>query len=220
MAKRATRKSTSIKDAAKKRKAPPPLSDDTVLDAALRCAARDGWRAVTLADIAAEAATNVEAVEALYPTKAAVVRGLLGRVDDKAAASLEEAPMDGSSARDRLFDLLMRRFDALACADYPDAETARAGMVAIIRDQARDPKAVLCLMPRMLRTMAAALDAAGPGSRGPCGALRVKGLGLVYGDTLRTFLGDDGADMAKTMAALDRGLRRAEGAARFFGWAR
>lgn len=207
------------KRATNKRKAPPPLTGDVVLDAALRCAARDGWGAVTLEDIAAEAAGAEEQVTALFATKAAIVRGLLDRVDERATASFDAEPVDGSSVRDRLFDLLMRRFDALAHADGPDAATARAGMTAVIRHQARDPKAALCLMPRLMRAMASALEMAGPGSRGPCGALRVKGLALVYADALRAFLDDDGADMAKTMAALDRGLRRAEGAARFLGWA-
>ena len=47
------------------------------------------------------------------------------------------------------------------------------------------------------------------------GALRIKALGLVYLATLRVWLRDDSPDMAPTMAALDRHLRRLDGLARF-----
>jgi len=213
MAKRTTKKAAKGKPKSKagKRRAEAPGAD-AVLDAALRRAALDGWRSVTLADIAQEASAAEDDVRALFANKAAVLRGLLARVDTRVAASLAEDPCDGTSARDRLFDVLMRRFDALA--------HDRDGMVAIISAIGCDPKQAACMLPRLLCTMAKALKAAGLTSKGPCGAVRVKGLALVYGDALRAFMADDGADLAKTMAALDRGLRRAEACARFLGWAR
>src|SRR5262249_42637473 len=58
------------------------------------------------------------------------------------------------------------------------------------------------------------LEAAGISTAGIRGALRVKGLIALYGMTLRTWLSDDTPDHARTMAALDRGLQRAERMAR------
>ena len=40
--------------------------------------------------------------------------------------------------------------------------------------------------------------------------VRIEGLTLIYANALRVWLTDDTPDMAKTMAALDQGLRRAE----------
>ena len=42
------------------------------------------------------------------------------------------------------------------------------------------------------------------------GALRVKGLALIYLSALRAWLRDESADKARTMAVLDTQLRRAE----------
>ena len=62
--------------------------------------------------------------------------------------------------------------------------------------------------------MAWMLEAAGIGSAGPAGRVRVKGLTLLYASTVPAWLRDDSADLAGTMAALDRRLARIEGLAR------
>ncbi len=56
--------------------------------------------------------------------------------------------------------------------------------------------------------MAAMLEAAGLSASGARGALRRKGLAIVYLDTMRVWLSDDSPDMARTMKALDGHLRR------------
>ena len=94
----------------------------------------------------------------------------------------------------------MRRFDAL--------KPHREALGNIVFDQARDPVAALCGLGRHERSMAAMLEAARLSSGGLRGLLRAKALGLTYLATLRVFLGDDSADLAATMAALDRNLGR------------
>ena len=54
------------------------------------------------------------------------------------------------------------------------------------------------------------LQAAGIGTDGATGALRVAGLGLAYASVFKVWLEDDDPGLAKTMAALDRRLRRGE----------
>ena len=54
------------------------------------------------------------------------------------------------------------------------------------------------------------LQAAGIGTDGVGGGLRVSGLAMVYASVFRIWLEDDDAGLARTMAALDRRLRRGE----------
>ena len=54
------------------------------------------------------------------------------------------------------------------------------------------------------------LQAAGIATDGTTGALRVAGLGVTYASVFRTWLEDDDPGLARTMAALDRRLRRGE----------
>jgi hypothetical protein len=142
---------------------------------------------------------------AAYPSKTAILEALSRDIDRRVLA---DAEIDAAeTARDRLFDVLMKRFDALAA--YRD------GLAAIARDARRDPLMVLCGAGQLLRSMAAMLEAAGISSAGLAGAIRAKGLAAIYLATLRDWFRDDTADKAKTMAALDGRLRRVESYARW-----
>jgi len=174
-----------------------------VLKAALDLAATDGWGSVDMADIAAAAGMAPDDVQAVFASKAAIVAGFFGDVDDAILAGGE--PDAGDTARDRLFDVLMRSFDAL--------QPHKSAVASILGHLACRPVAAISASPRFICSMAGMVEAAGLSARGPCGALRTKGLALIYANALRAWLRDNSADMAATMAALDKGLRQAERAA-------
>ena len=85
---------------------------EKAIRAAFDLAARLGWRYVTLADIAEEAGMSLAELYALYPSKDAIVAGF-GRMVDDQVLSGTEPPSEEESVKDRLFDVLMRRFDAM-----------------------------------------------------------------------------------------------------------
>ncbi len=172
-----------------------------IIDAALALAATRGWRTISLADIAAAAGVSLAALYAVFPSKAAILEAF-SREIDRAVVAGGEATAEDESPRDRLFDVLMRRFDALG--PYRD------GVAAVLRDTARDPLAAACGAGPLLRSMALMLETAGISSSGLSGAVRTKGLAAIYLATMRDWLRDDTADKARTMAALDSRLRRAE----------
>ena len=179
-------------------------SIDRMTQAALALASERGWRATSLAEIAARAEVPLLDAYQAVPSKTALLSRLIDS-SDRAVLSGGAATMT-DTARDRLFDVVMRRFDSL--------QSRRQGMVAILRDLPCDPPALLCLLPRFTRSMAWMLEAAGISSVGLAGSLRIEGLALVYLNALRVWLEDDSPDMARTMAAVDKGLRRAEQLAR------
>lgn len=170
-----------------------------IIDAALDLSVSLGWRSLTLSAIAKETGLEVADVVAQFPCKAAILRGLIRRIENQA---LKDGADEGSSQRDRLFDLLMRRLDALT--------PVKPAIAAIARDAWCDPATVLVAGPRLLFSMERMLDAAGIKTRSLLGFARVKGLSLIYANTFRVWLGDDSEDMARTMATLDKGLRFAE----------
>ncbi len=102
----------------------------------------------------------------------------------------------------------MRRFDAL--------QPHRAALSVILRDSFGDPQALFAV-PQLLNSMAWMLEAAGLSAAGWRGRLRVRLLAALYLGVLRVFLRDDSPDLTKTMATLDRRLRRAESLLGRFG---
>jgi AcrR family transcriptional regulator len=179
-----------------------------IVSAALELAASDGWRVVSLSDIAAKAGVSLAELREAFSSKAAIVNGFFKGIDEKVLAGIEDGD-ETSSTRDRLFDILMRRFDGLS--------PHKAGVAAILRDTCTDPVGGLCILPRFLCSMAWMVEAAGLSSEGFAGMARTHGLALIYAAAFRVWLRDDTADSSATMAALDRDLCRAE---RMVGWCR
>lgn len=173
---------------------------ERLIDAALSLAAERDWRGLTLPRIAAKADVSLADAYTAFPTKTALLNGFLGRIDRQMLAG--DQPDMTENVRDRLFDVIMRRFDALE--PYKDA------VGAIIDGLPADPLTALAVLPAFGNSMAWTLEAAGVSASGLSGALRIKGLSIIYLATLHTWLQDDSADAARTMAALDRALRRTE----------
>ena len=96
----------------------------------------------------------------------------------------------------------MRRLDVL--------RPHKQAICSILRDMPSDPVGLICLVPGFFDSMAWTLEAAGIGSAGPSGRLRVKGLGVIYLGTLCVWSRDDTSDQGRTLAFLDRRLRQAE----------
>lgn len=169
--------------------------------ALLKLAETQGWRDLSLAEIAAEAGLPIAEAHAIYPSKSAILMALGRTLDQEILAGLEAEPLDGS-AKDRLFDLLMRRFDAL--------NRHRGGYLVLARELPTTPIEFACLTGQLRRSLGLMLETAGLSASGLKGLLRLKGLMAIYGCALRTWTKDDGADLPKTMAELDKRLGQAE----------
>jgi AcrR family transcriptional regulator len=167
----------------------------------LRMVAAGGWRNLSYAEIAKDAGLGMAAAYQAYPSKGAILNGISHDIDARLFGSLEEDPLDGT-AKDRLFDLLMRRFDALN--DHREAYAALAWELP------RTPLEASCLALHLRRSLANMLEAAGISASGLRGAFRIEGLGAIYACALRVWLKDDTADLSKTMAELDKRLGQAE----------
>lgn len=181
---------------------PPPASDaDRLIDAALRVIAAHGWRRLSMAAIAAEADQPILSLYRAFPSKPAILCAFLRRIDEAVLAAPLDAEAD-ERPRDRIFDLLMRRFDAL--------QPHRAALEVLGRELPSDPIAALAAGAGLLRSIAWMLEAAGISTDGLGGLVAVKLTTAAYLATLRVWLRDDTPDLAPTMAALDRRLRGIE----------
>lgn len=177
-----------------------PAPADRMIEAAMTLAARRGWRGLTLTEIMAEAGVSMAEAYPQMASKSAVLDALMARVDRAVLA--EPAEDAGVAPRDRLFDLLMRRFDAL--------RPYRLGLAAVMRDLPGDPFHALCAARGLDRSMGWMLRAAGLDGGGLRRAALQKALAGAYLLAFRRFLADDSTDLAATMAALDGALRRLE----------
>lgn len=172
--------------------------DTTLLQSAMTLAARDGWSRLSLVEAAREAGLPVDAVRARFPFRHSVLFHL-GRIADESA--LRDDGM-GSSVRERLFDMLMRRLDVF--------QQYREGVRAALHALPFDLPLAALLAGATMNTLRWLAEAAGLDLDGPAGLLRLHALAALWAGTLRAWEKDESDDLAATMSALDRGLDRAE----------
>lgn len=177
--------------------------DSTLIAAAFAQAGLRGWHSLSLADAARDAGLPLARVRARFPGRGALLLRF-GVLADQAALGDSGSEIE---PRERLFDMVMRRFDAL--------QQHRDGILALLHALPTDPGHSLLLYGATLRSMKWMLDGAGIPSTGLAGTLRVHGLLAIWLRALRAWEQDTSADLSGTMAAVDRGLAQA---VRAEGW--
>lgn len=177
-----------------------------LLGQAFALLAERGWERFSFAELARRAGVSLDQVYAELPGRPALLRAL-GRRLDREMLRLDLAELDGMTPRERMFELIMRRLDAMM--PYKD------GLRVLARSARREPILVLaacCNLDRLGRRL---LDAATSDQPPAFGRLARRATQAVYLCTLRVWLDDDSPDMARTLAELDRRLQQAETAARW-----
>jgi len=169
--------------------------------AALDLARERSWGEITLDDIARAANLDLADLRREFSCKSDIIRAFQREVDAEVLAKLR-APAEGQTARDRLFDIVMTRFEVMQ-----PYKPALKRIWSYLCCRPGEAGALLC---SSLASQYWMLAGAGAKLDGPIGALRVTGLASVYGKVFQVWLGDDSPSLDKTMAALDRRLARGE----------
>src|SRR5438105_6756095 len=172
---------------------------DAAIDALMALLADRRLGEIGLDAIATRAGLSLSGLRAAFPGKIAILAGFNERID---LAVLAAGPAEGDSERDRLFDVLMRRLEALA--------PYRAALKNLTRSAQLNPALACATAFGSDRSMTWMLAAAGIRHGGFLGRIAKSGTGAVFAETMATWLADDDPNNEKTMAALDRALRRGE----------
>ena len=178
-----------------------PEPRDAVIEALFALLAERPWGEIGLHDLAERAGVGLADLRGLFPSKGAVLAAFVRKIDlDVLKHDVKD--MADEPARERLFDVLMRRFEALA--------PHREGLRAARRGLLRDPLGAAEMNKVAVSSMQWMLAAAGVQESGPLGAARAQALVLVNARVFDTFLNDLDPGLARTMKALDEELRKAE----------
>jgi AcrR family transcriptional regulator len=202
-ARRSARKSSAPSSG---RQAASPAGDrDKIVAAFLGLLADKPIEQIGFAEIAEASGTSLAQLRSEFSSTLAILAAHMKSVD-RAVLSGDFGDVEEEPARERLFDVLMRRIEILA----PHREAVRS----LMRSARRNPPLALALNSLAVRSQQWMLTAAGIGASGPRGIIRAQGLAALFGGVLRTWIHDDDPGFARTMAALDRALARGQ---RFVG---
>jgi AcrR family transcriptional regulator len=177
-----------------------PLKERAIRTA-LDLAAKAGWATVSMQDIAIKCKCTLAELHDVFEDRADILTAYERSVDRRVLEGIGKPDMD-QPERDRLFDVLMERFDVLG--------EDREALKSVLQSFRTDPKQAVIGLPHLGKSMIWMLEAAGIEANGAKGAVKALGLMGVYLYALKAWMDDDSADLSKTMAALDRALSRAE----------
>jgi len=180
----------------------PPLSDrEKIIEAFFDLLAEQAFEDIEYADLAARAGVSLATLRQEFGSKFPIVAAYIKAIDRKVLAG-GEADMAEEPPRERLFDVLMRRLEALS--------PHRAAIRSLMRSARRHPSLALSFNGLAVRSQQWMLTAANIDAAGPRGIVRAQGLALLFAGVLRTFVHDEDEGLARTMAALDRALARGQ----------
>lgn len=185
-----------------KSEAKPPDARGKIVDALMELAGERRFEEISIRDICAAAGVSLADFRDAFPSKGAVLAGFSRRID-RAVLEQDRSEIADESPRERLFDILMRRLEAMA----PYREGLREATAWIRRDAA----AALAMNQVVVASMRFMLEAAEIDvDDGAAGAIKLQGLALAWARIVGVWLDDDDPGLSKTMAELDRELTRGE----------
>jgi AcrR family transcriptional regulator len=174
---------------------------DKAIDALMSLLRDHSFEQIGLAEVAGRADIKLSQLRAEFGSTLAILAAHIKEVDRVVLAG-GDGDMSEEPAREHLFDVLMRRLEALA----PNKDAVRS----VMRSARRNPGLAFALNAMAVRSQRWMLEAAGIGTAGPRGALRAQGAALMFARVLSVWIDDVDEGLDRTMAALDRGLASAE----------
>ena len=177
-------------------------TDEMIIEAALSLAVAGHWDRLSLQEISDKAHLGLPELLKHFASKAGILDAFTRQVSQKVLGELPVNPDENDTPRDRLFEIMMIRFEIL--------QPHKKALKSILRNGREQPVAVLRHYPGLMQAMSLMLEASGISSGGLIGIARTKGLALIYAKAFFIWLRDDSADMSKTMTSLDKDLKLAE----------
>ncbi|OJX09855.1 MAG: hypothetical protein BGO77_05425 [Caedibacter sp. 37-49] len=168
------------------------------VETALEMLKDTSWDALTMEALAAKMSLTPIQLYTLFPTRCDLLKGIVQLLDEK-MISLYQEGKESLSLHEKLFDIIMCRFEAL--------ESYKKALKNIFLTVWRDPISFPSGIFSGFHSMRLILETVGVPVEGIKGGLNIKILSFFYLYTLKIWFEDETQDMAKTLAQVDQGLK-------------
>jgi AcrR family transcriptional regulator len=170
---------------------------ERIIAAFVALLAEKRFEQIGFGEIAARAGVSLAELRDAFSSTLAIIAAFLKDID-RAVLAGGEAEMAQEPPRERLFDVMMRRIEALT--------PYKLAVRSLARSAAFNPGLAFALNGLSVRSQQWMLAGADISASGPKGMIRAQGLQMLFTSVVRTWLDDDDPGLARTMAALDRAL--------------
>jgi AcrR family transcriptional regulator len=200
-ARRPARRSARSAAPAREAAAGPSSDREKIVAAFMALLAEKPFEDISLAETARQAGVPLAQMRDEFSSTLDILAAHMKEID-RAILAEDFSDMAEEPPRERLFDVLMRRLEALA--------PHKAAVRSLLRSAACHPSLAVAFNRLAVRSQQWMLSAADIGASGPKGVVRAQGMALLFSSVLRTWVRDDDPGLSRTMAALDRALARGQ----------
>src|SRR5882724_8413432 len=182
---------------------PPPggTDRDNIIAAFMALLAERRFEQIGFGDIAARAGVSLSVARGEFGSTLSILAAHMKELDRKVLGGGDNDMAD-ESPREKLYDVLMRRIEAMA----PYREATRS----LMKSASCNPGLAFALNRLAVRSQSWMMTAANIDAAGPRGMIRAQGLAALFASVLRTWVDDEDEGLARTLAALDRALARGQ----------
>ena len=182
---------------------PPPTGSERqrIIRAFMQLLAEKPIERIDVREIAKRAGVSLSRLRGEFDSVVGILAAQMKEIDGVVLDG-GDRDMANEPPRDRLFDVMMRRLEALAPYKPAVRSLRRSAMC--------NPGLALALNALAVRSMRWMLTAANINTSGTRGAMRAQGLACLFAQVLRVWVDDTDPDLSRSMAELDRGLTRGE----------
>ena len=184
--------------------------EDLIYKNLMKKIASDGWQSIDLESLSQECEFDVLNVTGQLRNKVDLLVAFSEFIDTTVAQSIDaDLKDDQIPLRERLLEALLIRFELLA--------PYKAGIIKLMTTLPNNPNFVLIGSKSLKLSMEATLAAVGLEAKGIQGAIRVKGLCIIFLSGVCTWSKDYSEDLSATTRALDERLKQTENIISNFG---
>lgn len=176
-----------------------PISKDMILDEVFELIEMRGWVNLTFHDIAGHMGITLVELHTYFPSKYDILKAIVSRIDHD-TLKLVASDIETLTPVDRMFDVLMARFEA--------SKPYKPALRRMWHEGLKHPHLVAAYFPLGFNSMIWILEAAGMHNPGLVGIIQVNAFGILYLKLVHTWMDDASEDMSKTMAEVDKNLKR------------
>ena len=177
--------------------------EDLIYKNLMEKVASDGWQSIDLENLSQECDFDVLNVTGGLKNKVDLLVAFSEFIDTTVAQSIDaDLKDDQIPLRERLLEALLIRFELLA--------PYKAGIIKLMTTLPNNPNLVLIGSKSLKLSMEATLAAVGLEAKGIQGAIKVKGLCVIFLSGVCTWSKDNSEDLSATTRVLDERLKQTE----------
>ena len=177
--------------------------EDLIFENLFSKIASDGWQSIDLENLSHEFDFGVLDVTGGIRNKVDLLVAFSAFIDSTVDQSIDaDLKDDQIPVRERLLEALLIRFEALA--------PYKAGVIKLMETFPYNPSFVVIGSQSLKLSMEATLTAVGLEAKGIQGAIRVKGLCMIFMSGVCTWSKDNSEDLSATTRILDERLKQTE----------